>query len=261
MKKIIALLLVASTFVVSCSKTDEAVVDASSGILVKKMVTTRKSKSSGFTDTNTVDFIYNGNKIVSMNSTGSEVYKSKFTYEGDLITKVEDLDDSGVQGRTITYAYNSSGNLKTSVLVFISIPNLQYIKEYTHNSDGTVSYVSTENDTKTNSVTTNGNGKLTYSNGNLIKIEYTSSSNSGVLTYVYEYDTKNNPFKNITGYKKLLDHDELTSLNNVVKSTESFSNPITSYVFPSIFTYNTSNFPTKELQESDSFNTTIEYTY
>ena len=66
MKKIIALLLVASTFLISCSKTDDPVtvdpssetdepvtINPSSSVLVKKMVVSEKKKSNDSTYTST----------------------------------------------------------------------------------------------------------------------------------------------------------------------------------------------------------------
>jgi hypothetical protein len=270
MKKIIALLLVASTFFISCSKTDEPLtinpstetdepvtINPSSSVLVKKMVVSEKKKSNDSTYTSTSFFTYNGNKIIGVKETEYNI-SDEYTYTGNLITKqIHKYKYKGnVNDITTHYYYDSSENLVSSVQAYSSEPYLEKTV-YTHNSDGTISYVETKLDTNTNTSETITIGILTFVNGNLTK--RVRKYGSYTSTDTYEYDTKNNPSIYITGLNKLL-NDEGINVNNTVKITESdASSSMVSSVFT--YTYNKYDLPVKQVENSKYSITTTEFIY
>jgi hypothetical protein len=216
--KLFGLGLLLSIILLSCSKDGESTPDSTSLILPKKtnyIENTDQDKIGKDTY-----FTYDGNKIVSEITDGR--WKSVFTYTGDLITKIESFD-YGELYYTTDYTY-TNGKLASRFIKNIEIQHpYSYMTYYVHNTDGTVSYSSS-----------NGNGKLTFKDGNLV--------NDGFITY--EYDTKNNPFRNILGINVLsLDDDSEVSFidvskNNRIKSTEN-GHSVTQTI-----TYNSNGYPT-----------------
>jgi hypothetical protein len=185
MKKLI-LTILASSFILSCSK-NSSDVGSSSLALLPKTVTNGSS-------TTTIN--YNGNKINSANEGG---FISTFTYTGDLITIQQELGSSSSYLITMSYLSNFL-NTETS-----TSPS----STTTHTS--TFSYyngIITENETSTN--VNSGNTSTVYSRtiryfsqGNCIKEEnYTLSNSVATLNQIttFTYDNKNTPFKNINGW-------------------------------------------------------------
>jgi len=160
----------------------------------------------------TATFTYDDNKIVSISSEKSLI---EFTYDGNQIVK--EIQYSRYEGKEtkyyeILYTYLND-KLETGVLTFGS--QYQYGGKkymYSYNEDGTVKKETYDTDIKTGKQLENySTGILTFENGNLIK----SVSNWGDRPYIttcrYEYDVKNNAFKNILGLNLLLDLADFSS--------------------------------------------------
>jgi hypothetical protein len=248
MKKLLCLFSASLLVLASCSNDKES--DSASSILVKKIVNVYK------TETSTSQITYNGNKLVSVVDNDGE--KSSFTYTGDLITKIEEMDSKGVLDNTTEYTY-ISGKLATALEKEVGATN-NYKTEYTHNSDGTVSYKEITVDAKTGVVNTNNTavtGKCTFKDGNLVKKVYSYGVGSE-NTSTYEYDAKNNPFKNILGFNLLLDNEP--SVNNMVKRTQVSGS--STYISTKTYKYDSNGFPTEVvgLENGQSDGTTL-YTY
>lgn len=254
MKKQLCLFVVAALTLASCSSDSENGSDA----ILPKTVSYKYSESPGDNDFATL--IYDGNKLVSAGYTAND--KEIYTYTGDYITKIEDFAEEGnISSRNeITY---ENGKLKIDVLTEIA-PTVTYISKrvYTYNTNGTISFVNYSVDPTTKVETKSSEGVLTYTNGNLTK--KTEVFDSYSYTKTYEYDAKNNPFKNILGYNLLIDHETTASVNNVTKLTTVFTRgeEITTNVFNSVYEYDSNEYPTKETQTDDSDHDEItEYTY
>lgn len=228
MKKLLCLLSTVLLVFTSCSKDDNDSSDPVSPMLVKK-ITTIDAKGNSSSES----YLYNGNKIVSMTEEDGSV--TKYTYTGDLITKIEEFDSTGALNLTANYTY-IEGKLDSSVDNYSN--NTYYYKtKYTHNQDETISYeqfigaVSTGIEEKYGPT-----GKYTYKEGNVVKLEVSYSG--GESFYTYEYDTKNNPFKNVLGYYNLL-LDDLCA-NNVIKEISTSEKVYT-------YKYNENNYPTEKI--------------
>lgn len=212
MKKIIVASLLAIFVFASCSK-DE---DSSEEILVLPI----KIIEEG--DISTLN--YSGNKLTNVLYTNG---KSVYTYNGDLIIKIDEYDSSGTLGGTHSFEYNSSNNLiKWNSVEKDNSSDWISTSTYVYNADGTITH---------NSSTVHGTN--TYSDSNIITL--INGNISKIRGINYSYDGKNNAFKNITGYSKLLDFDErTTNRNNIITTNNSTIN----------YQYNTDNYPTKSAE-------------
>ncbi|URM35126.1 hypothetical protein [Flavobacterium anhuiense] len=239
MKKILCLLSAVAFVFASCSKDDSS--DSTSSVLVKKIIDIDIDGSSS-----TRDYEYNGNKIVSMTEDG---LLSKYTYTGDYITKIEEFDTEGKVDLTTEYTY-TNGKLTTSIEKNTGA-KYYYKTTYVHNADGTVSYDNFRGTVETGVEQEYGaTGRYTLKDGNLIKLEVSYYGDE--RSYLYEYDAKNNPFKNVIGLNLLLEDE--TIVNNIVKKTEisgsgtNIHTTLTTYTYK----YDANNFPTEKVESYQS---------
>src|SRR6218665_456585 len=103
MKKIILCLGLAALSLTSCSSSDSSN-DGPNDALVKKIVYT--SITDDYTET--VQYTYNGNKI--LRGTYNDGSVDIFTYQGDLISKIETVEDGDVN-YTETFTNETNGRL------------------------------------------------------------------------------------------------------------------------------------------------------
>ncbi|MBF4516513.1 hypothetical protein IRZ71_09165 [Flavobacterium sp. ANB] len=241
----------------SCSKDDNNESESSepvSSILVKKITDIEIDGSSS-----TINYEYNGNKIVSITEDG---LVSKYTYTGDYITKIEELDTNGKVDLTTEYSY-TNGKLTSSIRKNTNA-KYYYKTRYVHNADGTVIYDNFRGIVETGVEQEYGaTGKYTLQDGNIVKLEVSYYGDES--SYVYEYDTKKHPLKNVTGLGLLLDDETL--VNNVIKKTstsgsgDKISTSITTYSYK----YDANDYPTEKVESYQSGNSistqTTQYTY
>lgn len=232
--KLSRLVLLLTVTLLSCSKDGDLPTDSTSQILPKRI---------NFIENTSIDkvgkdtyFTYNGNKIVSDIYDGKS--KNIYTYTGDLITKVESYDYDKLT-YTMDYTY-TNGKLTSIKEQEPSYPSVT--TNFIHNTDGTISYSSNGN----------GKGKLTFKDGN--QIENASEGDNGTETY--EYDNKNNPFKNVLGVSALLfNYKERgahlnAAKNNYIKRTDIY-NGTTSILSTSIITYDTNGYPVVDNENNE----------
>ncbi len=201
MKKVIYLFFVSLFITTLTSCTDDA--DETVQVkLVQKIIEVNKDES-----TSTVDFTYDGNKIVTIES---ESTSKTFTYTGNLITKIIEVNTL-TQAQT-TFDYSYTNDLLTKV-----VNSDNYTLNYTHQANGTITSEKTTTDTNNNTIVL-WRGILSLNTNNVIENNKTFE-NSGInvlekkeLSFIY--DSKVNPLRNIVGFNKLLDHSEIISANN-----------------------------------------------
>ena len=213
MKKILTLVSAIALVFTSCSKDDDSGTNESENILLKKTISTQG------TNTEFYDWTYDGNKIVSI--IGNDNSKDLYTYTGDLITKLEEFDDTTLE-YTTNYFYNN-GKL-VSMEEIESGATQKNRTDYTYNSDGTVSFTRYTVVIATNATNTIHNGKLFFANNNIIKKEVIRTNSTSTITYLF--DDKKNPLMNVVGFDKLFD-EEMSLKNNITKETEVFENTFT----------------------------------
>lgn len=251
MKKILCLFGAVALMLTSCSSDDDKTSTEENVVLLPK--TEKYTYALNAQDNSTVTYAYDGNKITSLTYNTGE--KTVFTYTDNLITKAvyTETYEGAPRIFTTTYTYEN-GKLKSSFQLG-SASSVNKRRTYTYNANGTISTVTVLINPTTQAETQDSSSVLTLdANGNIVKAEFND------LTNIIEYDTKNNPFKNVLGFTSLLDSDifdkDANSVNNMTKVTEKSGDVIegtTTYTN----TYNSDNY----LIKSVSGNDTYEYTY
>ena len=178
----------------SCSSDDSATTDpgTATDVLVKRIIRSQED-TEGFNDI--ITYTYDGNKLLEANYLDGT--KEKYYYTGDLITKVEYLFEGQIEAQDL-FVYDAAGKLIESKLQDFDDDSEE--KElFVYNNDNTITktYITgrLNNPSTTGQVST-----LTLDNDEIVKIV---NNGVGGKTYKYSYDTKNSPFKNVTGYAKI----------------------------------------------------------
>lgn len=256
MKKITSLFVVLLLILTSCSSDDSSENSSpdSSVILVKKIVQTANDGK-----TFTSEFSYDGRKIIKQIKKENNLYVQtiNYYYTGDLITKYEVTKGSEfVSSVEIKYEGNKLKKLFSKMKTEIPDLFLYTKSDYTHNADGTISIVQKDVDIDTQEEKNPIMGELTYSNGNVVKEVYNITYYDITTNVIYEYDSKNSPFKNILGANYLLNIGGFGYLvnNNTKMTIADTSKPSGFRIFITTFTYDANNFPleSKRLEDNES---------
>ena len=246
MKKIICLLAIVAVSLTSCSSDSSSDQNPSNDVLVRKVIYDYGSLDYG----DTVEYTYNGNKLLKgLYSDGSV---ENFTYSGDLITKIELLSE-GYVIYTENFIYDSSNRLiKYNLLE----DGFNEQETFVYNNDGTA--------TATYGTGVGANvSTYYYENDELIKIV-----GSDGHTYNYTYDSKNSPYRNVTGYDKIVlvvhgDHEFFGAKQNISRIFDATEN--INYM-SNTMTYNANNYPitatsTAIFTPDGTFTATAQYSY
>ena len=212
MKKVIKIVGILVVVVITlCSCTNEPV-EIIQPQLLKRIVEVSVDGSS-----NTTTFNYNGNKIVNIDKVDAFL---EFYYTGNEITKIIEFNKLSKHTNTLQYSY-----VEVKLVKITSSDN--YVLNYIHNNDNTVSYEKVTKDAQNKEVKIY-HGTLYFQNDNLVKDEQvldnieTNILSKKSLNVVY--DNKRNALYNILGFSKLLDYSKSISTNNPLNCSE------TSYV-------------------------------
>lgn len=228
MKKILTTLSVIALVFTSCSKDDSPSEESNSGFLLTKTVETYDDGS-----TYTTNFTYNGNKLIKIDDSDGESETFVYDSNGKLVSGVEKYYNSNtlITG-SVSYIYN--GQNKLSSIAFSDGLHL----DYAYNINGTV----TEDN-----YDSNGNARTsiyTFLNDNIVSV---TESSTGLPTYVttFQFDSKNNPFKNVYKPYELFNNyfDFDFNVNNVTSSV--YDNDVNDYRSSTYtYLYNSNNYPT-----------------
>lgn len=273
MKKIIASLSIVLFTIVSCSKDEVATPEVLGNLPIR---IENISEGDGNSTTN---ITYNGNKIAEASNTRNGVlYKTVFTYNGEIIVKEESFKGSVLQNSD-EYIYENN-KIKTILSLENRIDyqtNLPYVektkKVYTYITNGTILEEQFklvdgvyENQNRTKLFTYNSTGNLIKSEENSRSSYFNGTTNivtTSKYTYTYEYDNKNNPLKNISGLNKISFSDTF-SVNNVIKETSLYEgttdgqpnpNPQPARVREYVLSYNANDYLT---ENKYSYNSAIQ---
>jgi hypothetical protein len=260
MKKLLLLFCATGLVLTSCSNDgDDNATSAISDIptipiipTVETVILPKTEKYTSTThseDNSTSTYTYDENKIVSLVSDAG--HKTLFTYTGNLITKTEYYEEN-VLVTTTVFTYEN--NKLKSYLETPAGNSSKRRKDYTYNANGTISTATFLISTDQVETLDSSSIFTLDTNGNVVKVEFNDSTN------LIEYDTKNNPFKNILGYTQLLDSEafdqEVNTVNNFSKLTEKEGETIVgTHIYEN--TYDANNFLTKKVSGGETF----EYTY
>lgn len=237
MKKLIFFACFIALSLASCSSSSDSSPATESDVLLKKSVETYANDGS----TVTTNYTYNGKKLIE--SLDSDGYKEVITYTGDLITNMKSYDVTNTVESEDFLTYNSSNQLTNYVLKNY-VNDMGRKEVFVYNSDGTVSFsvYNGDNTTQTNLVET---GTIIFTNGEVTRINL--AHNSGIsytASHIYTYDTKNNPFKNVTGYDKLnFINEEAFGITHNILTDVYTSTLSTNDTYNTTYTYNSLNYP------------------
>lgn len=251
MKKLIYLFSFTFLLLQSCSPSDnnESNTDSTNVVLVKKIV-----NSDGESNLS-----YDGTKLKKITLTGGEYVN--ITYSGDLITKMEWFSSNNISEQRNEYTYSS--NKLTQSKLYSTNNKLEETSTLTYNSDGSITDLESTFNGGTLPTSTTTYKKYFDSVGNFIKQE---QYNNNVLygTIYYAYDTKNSPFKNITGWNYLTPSLGANSLptNNLISEKDSTNgtSQITTKTI-NTYIYNSQDFPISKTSTTYGQTSTETYYY
>lgn len=154
----------------------------------------------------------------------------EYTYNGDLITKITNIKAATP---STEYVYNE-GNKEISMISKKSDGSIDYIVNFAHSEDGTI--------TETSDLPDWGTWVYAYEKGNTVKYTY-SVLRYGSTNYVETcnsiFDTKNSYSKNILGFNNLI--TEGGGVNNQISSSIIGTNDgrvVTTSSYKSEYAYN-----------------------
>ncbi|MCF6129939.1 hypothetical protein L1S35_09645 [Flavobacterium sp. AS60] len=233
MKKILGLFAFSTLFLSSCSSSDSPSSTAS-GPLVKTLII--DNINPGDQDYNLL-FTYSGDKLINIKDSGDII--DQYVYTGDKLTRVNYPQDNtyilieyaGSQVTKFTEYDPDFDSATKTVVTYSGNTFTRTVYEGDLTSQTTLSYTEV----------------CTVQNGNITQLTRTSSfGSSGTETYTY--DTKNNPFKNISNFTvfQVLDIDIEGNANNQTAMNYP-GNPYTISI-----TYNADNYPLTELSYDGS---------
>ena len=245
MKKLLFLMSVSILFFTSCipnpTEDPDPYVPPTTALLRKKVETYTRPAGDSIV---TFNFTYNSSKLVSIidDTADSDLYA---TYTEDLITKLEYKFANGTVDQTETFDYDDTHRLSTYVRIEPAT-NIGDKETYVYNANGTIS-VTHFIGNATTQTQLNNTSVITFTNGEVSNVTQSDGS-----IYSYTYDTKNNPYKNITGYSKIAFAGGVADgiAHNVVSESDTFAGSTTTYA--TVFTYNSSDYPTTSLQDEDA---------
>ncbi len=266
MKKIYLLLLIG--VIISCSNDEDNVVEETQQIALTTPVLVTSSKvSQNGNYYGEATYNYSGSKLLTIvRGNGNQI--DTFTYDGDLITKIETLNDGNLISKS-EFEYDATDKLIHYYRIHYEAVYGQddsVTIDYTHNANATISYIKNETlsiGSVVNSATTIS-GVIQTNNGMITSIQRGNATQGNQENYTY--DTKNSPFKNITGFDKLIFEDNnllfYPAFNNIIGKQYTSGSYIeqTNYSYE----YNADNYPTKQIR--DQLNSYVlevitEYTY
>lgn len=244
MKKIFCFFAFITLFLSSCSSSSDSSSNDTSVSLVKTMIIDDVNPANN--DFNLL-FTYSDNKLLNVKDSG--VLIEEYIYTADKLTRVNHPEDNtyvlieytGNQVSKFT-EYDPSSNSATKTLVTYS-GNTFTRAVYDGNLTTQTTLIFTE--------------VCTVQNGNLTQLTRTSFGTTSTETITY--DTKNNPFKNISNYDvfQVLDLDIEGNPNNDIDIVYSGNHDTVTY------TYNTDNYPLTErtYNSSNVLKETVTYGY
>jgi hypothetical protein len=227
MKKILMLMGGAALLTITaCSSDDNNSNSSSSGPVVKRIVYQDEDPDGYNSD---VTYTYNGNKIVQ--GVHTDGYVEKFYYSGDRIVKIEYLTDGAIEAKDL-FTYDASGMLTEASTQFDD-----FEERTTYAMAGANTITQTYYSGPIGNDTPDWTATLTVTDG-----EVTQSTHVGTS---YTYDTKNSPFKNVTGWAAIAhanagDHELEGSSHNILAIQNNSSSP--NYT-TNTYTYNADDYP------------------
>ena len=193
----------------------------------------------------------NENKIFKKTITdGTDKLSYSYIYTGELITECI-ISNEKNEVFKILYKYNDNKKL-IEASELRPLDDLALKRTYTYNNDGTISATVYQGDLAKQTKIVHTYLITLDQEGEVAKSVIYNSLEDIYVTNTYTYDTKNNPFKNITGYGALnIDGGISGNLSrNILSQTIIRADKSKIEVFYS-YEYNSNGFPTKKSAKID----------
>lgn len=251
MKRII-FAITAMFLLAACSSDDSETTPVTplyNGVLLKKMVQTFEGGTP-----HVVNYTYSGNKIIS--AAGEDGYTFVYFYTGDQITMIQTINNFNQVIRTGTFAYHPSGYV--SVYRSVDPQNHWGAKiVYVRNADGTMDATEYTGDENSQTEISGTRKYFPGANGDTELQEVYFPG--GTKKYEYTYDEKNDPFKNVLGFKAI---DPEGHRYNVTQMTARGFDGSVENTEITDYDYDAQDFPTHSVKTSDHMSTlTTQYYY
>lgn len=218
--------------------------------MLVKEIQSRTVNYDGAESTYTDTYTYNGNKLVMR--VAGYYYNTyiRYTYTGDLITKVTE-GDMMYAWLEHQYEYDSNDRLIKETLVSQTASIENDLRVYSYNDDNSVIRQSYHN-TVANPADLYETVKLYFDDANrFIKLETFDGTNWSLKNQI-TYNNNNSPFRNITGYSKLY---MLVANTNLCETYKTYTNT-SSYQY----TVNNLGYPIQATEKNRSANGGVFYT-
>lgn len=267
MKKILFYCLIVSLLILNSCTNEE--LEGNDLVLPK----TLKVTYPGSSENDIINFVYDGNKIVSVINKSERI---NYSYEDDKIVKIVNYSlerGQEIKSSEISFTYKN-GSLNTAV----KIENGNKSKcIYIYKEGGIIEKENYYFDNQTGKESKNTKNQiLTVINGNLLKSVFNWESRPEITTTShYDYDSNNNAFKNVLGFNLLLDQANfdyepelnISCANNLEKHIESAIHgsdiSFEPYANTMQYQYNAKGYPIKTMiyDYTERAIRIIEYTY
>lgn len=242
----------------SCTKEgDNNIVNVyndSNSILLKNIIIRNKNTNAIF---KSINFIYNGNKIIkSVEQNGNTSF---YEYTGDLISNIKIFNFNNELILEYDFMYLNNNLSQTIYKEFQN--NYSEKRNYLFNGN-LINFQYFKGDLLDQNILLK-TGTILFQNDEIKERNITYNLQNSTQQHItYEYDDKNNPYKNVIGIDKLM--IELDRFGGIYKNPISTMSVYNNSVYNSVnytYQYNSNNYPIKSMDDSNNLLSNFKYEY
>ncbi|WP_264560477.1 hypothetical protein [Flavobacterium sp. N2270] len=239
MNKILCLFSAIALFLTSCTGEDSPS-SVAIPTLLKKMILTYDDGSVLESD-----YFYTDTKLDSIVKSSGEF--ERYTYTGDLISRIEYTQNGTSNYSEYIIEYNGSEEVLSTIDLFHTSSPSGIKTIYTYNNDGTISFDAYSGDLFIQNIFFKSGKYFFGANNEIIKVEEYNDNGDLLAEINITHDVLNSPYKNILGYNKLFNRYTQAKFSNVLTSEWNYTGSPTSSV-SSVYQYSSSGFPTSMVE-------------
>jgi len=230
------------------------VYDGNNSTLLKNIIIRNKNTNAIF---KRINFVYSGNKIIkSVEQNGNTCF---YEYIGDLISNIKIFNSNNELIVEYNFSYLNSNLSQTIYKEFQN--NYSEKRNYSFNGN-LINFQYLKGDLLDQN-TLLKTGTILIQNDEIKERNITYNlQNSSQQHITYEYDDKNNPYKNVIGIGKLM--IELDRFGGIYKNLISTMSVYNNSVYNSTnytYEYNSNNYPIKSTDDSNNLLSSFKYEY
>ena len=259
--RILMLSLIGFIFFSSCSNDSNSSNSTSQNLDPNTILPKKIIRENALDESISYDFFYNQSKLDHIhydyfNNGDNFELDINFTYNGNLISEIKAINNSGQIYYETDFTYNNNKLVNKQVTVYDYINNsISYLIDYTYTYNSTNNII-----TRTNTITDIDGNPYTETNTFTITNDLVFRNNDNIW-----YSTSHSPFKNIIGIQDVLIEGgteyavsgSLLDINSIFFSTTKNLIDLEGGRF--VYIYNDIEFPTTALYYQDSSITPFNY--